>query len=230
MERNFGKLVVRERKGAGTIIDLCFLGDPSRIAPPRIRSKTAPNKLSNSLDQGLNIDQDFKGLAYNRKLPDSKQVRRRGQTTNMDKFVSLSNHSLISVISEPTRRSCSDMSTQTDFNVTEQLRTAGMPRALETRLDSAGNLSRIPRPLIYRSNTLDGTSSSKLRKTNSGSNDNPGITREKSDLSARPVSRREKSDLTGRHSKSKQSGNGYAGSPSTRRASKQIFFIFFKSF
>lgn len=155
---------------------------------------------------------------------------------------STSNQSLLSSVSEPEnnhRRSCTDMSTQTDFSTNDESSLVShhnIPSALRRRksatntsqqLGAGGegiNQSRIPRPVMQRSKTLDSIpTSSKLKRrnsSNSGScasrqqqlnnyNNNintdsnkAGMPRALRDKAGqRPSVRREKSDLTGQRSK-----------------------------
>ena len=121
---------------------------------------------------------------------------------------------------EQHHKSCSDMSTQTDDLPSSSM---NIPGPLRKKLATViGSPSKIPRPTIQRSRTMELPSSSKLKRRNStnsndrssGSNDNnaPRILREKS----QPNMRRQKSDLTGQRSKYKL---GSTASPRRKRES-----------
>lgn len=182
----------------------------------RSRSKSTPKHLSGSLDQGLNTNCN----SVSRKKSESRnQVRRRGASPSL----SSSNQSLNSLRSEPATRSVQppsmNMSTQTEIADTQ--RKSGIPKSLLSRKDSMGNKSRIPRPVIQRSKSMDGASISRIRKRNLENTGSPRLVREKSDISGKMVIRREKSDLTGRQSKYKQTTRESTNTPRKRAVDKK---------
>jgi len=164
---------------------------------PRLRAKTQPH--NNSFDSGFN--QSYQSTSYKKRLQmEAGAVKRR----------SSSSLSTLSTASEPSKQS-SDMSTQTDFGSPSVI-----PRALlnRKRVDSANNQSKIPRPTFQRSRTMEGLSTSRLRKRNLENEKTPKLNREKSDLLVRPSVRREKSDMMGKTSTYRQRLNQ---GPSKRR-------------
>ena len=162
--------------------------------------------MSNSLDQGLNYNPGYCSLTRTRRRSKGElpAVRRSVQSPDT---LSASSHSIYSIASEPTRRSCSDISTQTISTQTDLNDTysscSNLPRALKKKMEPSGGQSRIPRPKLQRSNTTG--ADSRLRKRNLNVNatkDTPrmtgsmGLRREKSDISGGMSLRREKSDMT----------------------------------
>lgn len=173
----------------------------SRTAHVRSRSTTSPNSAGSS-DQNSN---------YNRMSPYSNTGRLESPyySCNVDRSVSSqSTHSLPSI--DGLRKSCSDISTQTDGPpvLCSPTSVASLPAPLRKKLATViGSPSKIPRPVLQRSRTME-LPSSKLKRrnstnthdrTNSTSLQAPRMMREKS----QPTIRREKSDVTGQNSKYK---------------------------
>lgn len=202
-----------------------FLARGNRVAQVRSRSRTNPNQnISNSVDQELDNDSNFCSSPYSAgscspyssNSCQTSEYLHQHQQSNLETMSSTSSQSLLSSISEPAnRRSCTDMSTQTDFShLPTPLRKKAEKAAAATAFNTSQ--SKIPRPVMQRAKTLDSIPvSSKLKRRNSTNTGScasrnqlsvdstptmPRALREKSS-SNRPGMRREKSDVTGQRSK-----------------------------
>jgi hypothetical protein len=133
---------------------------------------------------------------------------RHYDSSNFDSISISPTHSL-----DQHHKSCTDMSTQTDLP-SSSTSSMNIPAPLRKKLATVmGSPSKIPRPTMQRSRTMELPCSSKLKRRNStnstdrsagttGGNNAPRILREKS----QPNMRRQKSDLTGQRSKYKMGG------------------------
>ena len=156
----------------------------------RSRSQTSPFNVLQPCDNKILP----RGYTMQRQLTaDNMTVKRRPD----------SSQSLSSVNSEPTTRSCCDMSTQTDFEI--DFKVSNTQRRSSIKQNDITQ-SRIPRPTLQRSRTSDGISTSRIRKRNLEKQALARLNREISDLKASPRSalRRQKSDMSGVRIKKKQ--------------------------
>ena len=207
----------------------------------RNRSKTSSNGISRSIEQSMDThDSHFCPASspystgtlspFSTSECQTYTDYHEPPSSSLHNMSSGSNHSLMSNISEPNNgRSCSDISTQTNFS--------HLPKPLRKKAESAqAATSRIPRPVMQRSKTLDSIpTSSKLKRRNStnssgssASKNNttatmPRMLREKSGMSNRPNIRREKSDVTGQRSKYRTANSP---GPVRRKGKKKLRLIY----
>ena len=188
--------------GQSSEFQVCFLTllSTDRAGQVRARSATGTNTpISNSIDHGLNHERMSAYSPASNPTPD-------GFFSSDTLSVSSSTNSLQSLDSH--RKSCSEIATQTDDLLLSPDGTipSNIPGPLRKKLATVlGSPSKIPRPVMQRSKTMELPSSKLKRRNSTNSHDRerssqraPRMQREKS----QPNIRREKSDL-GQQSKYK---------------------------
>eukprot|EP00111_Clytia_hemisphaerica_P008901 TCONS_00025992-protein len=165
----------------------------NRAGQVRARSATGTNTpISKSIDQGLNHDRISAYSPASNPTPD-------GFFSSDTLSVSSSTNSLQSLDSH--RKSCSEIATQTDdlFLSPDGSIPSNIPGPLRKKLATVlGSPSKIPRPVMQRSKTMELPSAKLKRRNSTNSHDRerlnqraPRMQREKS----QPNFRREKSDV-----------------------------------